>query len=288
MRAGTTVDQIAAQELGKDTPLPSLELGIDPNFMVGNCENGYSCVYMNTLAWRTPTTPLPGREQSARRLRTPVRRRRHRRGAARSNAEDPQHSRFGDSRRRRSCSRRLGPSDRTRVSDYFDSVREVERRIQKAEANSAELAAARRSNGRWASRTRSTSTSKLMFDLQWLAYQADITRVFTFMLGREVNSRTFPEIGISEPHHGLSHHRDDPRQLEKLAKINTYLTELFGSFLERLQSTPDGDGNLLDHSLILFGAGLSNPNTHSHLDLPLASSEEAGVESKAAGTSSTP
>jgi hypothetical protein len=109
-----------------------------------------------------------------------------------------------------------------------------------------------------------------MFDLQALAYQADITRVFTFMLGREVSSRTFPEIGVSEPHHGLSHHRDDPGQLEKFAKVNTYQTQLVASFLERLRSTADGDGTLLDHSMILYGAGLSNPNEHSHIDLPLA------------------
>src|SRR6202030_2552826 len=145
----------------------------------------------------------------------------------------------------------------------------VERRVQKAEAHGAESPLPLTERPPMGIPNKFDEHVKLMFDLQWLAYQADVTRVFTFMLGREVNSRTFPEIGISEPHHGLSHHRDDPKQLEKVARVNTYQTQLFASFLERLRSTPEGDGNMLDHSMVLFGAGLSNPNIHSHLDLPL-------------------
>jgi hypothetical protein len=269
VQAGVTVDQIAARELGRDTPLPSLELGIDPNFVVGSCENGYSCIYMNTLAWRTPTAPLPT-ENNPRAIFERLF------GDGGSPA-----ARLAQMRRNRSVldsvldeagrlQKQLGPGDRTKISDYFESLREVERRIQKTEARASD-----------ASLLDATTTPpagipdkfadhvKLMFDLQWLAYRADLTRVFTFMMGREVNSRTFPEIGVSEPHHGLSHHRDDAKQLEKLVKVNIYHAKLFSAFVERLRSTQDGDGTLLDHSMVLYGAGLSNPNTHSHIDLPL-------------------
>jgi hypothetical protein len=268
VRAGTTVDQIIAKAWGRETLLPSLELGIDPNFAAGSCENGYSCLYMNTLAWSSPTTPLP----------------------MENNPRVVFERMFGDGgtpaqrlaqiRKTRSVldsvideanqlQRTLGTSDRVKVADYFDSVREVERRIQKAEQHTAEspLPVLERPMGIPDSFEEHVT---LMYDLQWLAFQADITRVFTFMLGREVNSRTFPQIGINEPHHGLSHHRDDPKQLEKIAKINSYQTGMFASFVRRLQSTPDGDGTLLDHTIVMFGAGLSNPNTHSHLDLPVA------------------
>jgi hypothetical protein len=268
VKAGTTVDQIAAQELGKDTPLPSLELGIDSNFLVGACENGYSCTYMNTLAWRTPTTPLPT-EHNPRVIFERLF------GEGGTNAQRLAQMRRSNSildsvrGELASLQQTLGPGDRVLVGDYVESVREIERRIQKAEAHSteAELPTLERPMG---IPDRFDDHVKLMFDLQWLAYQADITRVFTFMLGREVSSRTFPEIGLSEPHHGLSHHRDDPKQLEKFAKLGNYQAQLFASFLEKLRSTPDGDGNLLDHSMILYGAGLSNPNEHSHINLPLA------------------
>jgi hypothetical protein len=268
VQAGTTADQVAARELGRDTPLPSLELGIDPNFSAGSCENGYSCIYMNTLAWRTPTSPLPVENNPrvvferlfgeggtpAQRLEQ-IRKNRSILDSVIDEASQLQQT--------------LGPVDRSRMNDYFDAVREIERRIQKTERQTAEsrLPVIDRPMG---IPDDFDEHVKLMYDLQWLAFQADITRVFTFMLGREVNSRTFPQLGISEPHHGLSHHRDDAKQLEKLAKINTYQTDLFASFIKRLASSPDGDGNLLDHTIVLFGAGLSNPNTHSHLDLPVA------------------
>jgi hypothetical protein len=268
VQAGTTVDQIAAIELGKDTPLPSLELGIDSNFLVGSCENGYSCTYMNTLAWRTPTTPLP-MENNPRvvfeRLfgegGTPAQRRaqmRRTRSILDSVIDEWAH-----------LQPTLGAGDRTRVNDYFEAIREIERRIQRAEANSTESVLTVALERPMGIPDQFGEHVGLMYDLQWLAYQADLTRVFTFMLGREVSSRTFPEIGVSEPHHGLSHHRDDPTQLETFAKVNTYQTQLFASFLEKLRSTPDGDGNLLDHTMLLYGAGLSNPNEHSHIDLPL-------------------
>ena len=268
VQAGTTSDQIAARELGKDTPLPSLELGIDSNFMAGSCENGYSCLYMNTLAWRSPTSPLP-MENNPRvvferlfgeggTVAERLARARTTRSILDSVLEEA--SQLG---------RTLGPGDRAKMSDYLDAVREVEQRIQKTEKRTAEspLPLGQRPVG---IPDRFDEHVRLMYDLQWLAFSGDITRVFTFMLGREVNSRTFPEIGITEPHHGISHHRDDAKQLEKLAKINIYQAQLFAEFLKRLRGTRDGEATLLDTSLILYGAGLSNPNTHSHLDLPIA------------------
>jgi hypothetical protein len=165
--------------------------------------------------------------------------------------------------------RSVGPADRARIAEYLDAVREIERRIQKAEERHGD-AAAPALDRPLGIPDRFDEHVRLMFDLVWLAYQGDITRVITFMFGRELSSRTYPEIGISDPHHGLSHHRDDPGQIAKLAKLNTFQSELFASFLEKMHATPDGDGTLLDHSLLMYGAGLSNPNIHSHVDLPTA------------------
>ena len=162
----------------------------------------------------------------------------------------------------------LGTGDRAVVTDYLDAVREVERRIQRIEArDGSELPTLERPAG---VPDRFDEHVKLMYELQWLAFRSDMTRVSTFMLGRELNFRTYPEIGITEGHHGLSHHQDNPTQLAKYARLNTYQTELFAWFLDKLQSTPEGDGTLLDHSMFLYGAGLSNPNLHAHYDLPLA------------------
>ena len=266
VRAGITADQIAATELGKDTPLPSIELGLDHNFVVGNCENGYSCVYMNTLAWRTPTTPLPAEinprsvfERLFGEGGTPAQRR--------AQQEKTRSILDAVTEQMHQLQRTLGAGDRTTVSDYLDTVRELERRIQRTDdGTEASLPALERPMG---IPDRFDEHAKLMFDLQCLAFQADITRVFTFMLGRETSSRSFPEIGLSAPHHGMSHHGNRPDDIQKYAKVNTYYTEQFAYFLEKLQSTPDGDGTLLDHALLLYGAGLSNGNEHSHLDLPL-------------------
>ena len=267
VRNGTSADQIAAATIGKDTALPSLELAIDLNFLGGQCENSYSCAYLNTLAWRTPTAPLPTENNprivferlfgdggtSAARV-----------AQARQNRSILDSVMADLSRLQQS----LGPSDRTAVTDYVDAVREVERRIQRIEAGGSlsDLPALDRPSG---IPERYDEHVKLMYELQWLAFRADLTRVVTFMLGRELNFRTYPEIGITEGHHGLSHHQDNPNQIAKLAKLNTYQAELFAWFLEKLQTTPDGDGMLLDHSMFLYGAGLSNPNLHAHYDLPL-------------------
>jgi len=267
VRNGITADQIAAQAFGQETALPSLELAIDLSFLSGQCENSYACVYMNTLAWRSPTSPLPTENNprivferlfgnggtTAQRVALAH----ENRSILDSVTED-----FAR------LARTLGPADRTHVDSYLESVREVERRIAAVENVGVEsgLPALERPRG---IPENFGEHVKLMYELQWLAFQADMTRVVTFMLGRELNFRTYPEIGVNEGHHGLSHHGDRPEQIEKLARLNTYQTELFAWFLQKLASTPEGDGNLLDHSLLLYGASLSNPNLHAHYDLPL-------------------
>jgi hypothetical protein len=266
LRNGISADQIAAAEIGKDTGLPSLELSIDLNFLGGQCENSYACAYMNTLSWRTATTPLPT-ENNPRivfeRLFGDGGSPEQRLARARENRSILDSVMADLDRLQKS----LGAGDRTRVTDYVDAVREVERRIQGVEQRSiSDLPDLNQPAG---IPDRFDAHVKLMYELQWLAYRADITRVVTFMLGRELNFRTYPEIGITEGHHGLSHHQDNPNQLAKYAKLNTYQTELFGWFLDKLKSTPEGDGTLLDHSLFLYGAALSNPNLHAHYDLPL-------------------
>jgi len=266
VRNAVSADQIAVSALGKDSVLPSLELAIDLNFLAGQCENSYSCVYLNTLAWTSPTTPLPT-ENNPRivfeRLFGDGGTAERRSAQARQN-QSILDSVLDDLHR---VERRLGPADRTRVTEYVDAVREVERRIEGAENRTeTELPTLDRPKG---IPERFDEHVKLMYELQWLAFRADLTRVVTFMLGRELNFRTYPEIGVTEGHHGLSHHQDRPEQIAKYAKVGVYQAQLFAGFLEKLQSTSEGDGTLLDHSLFLYGAGLSNPNTHAHTDLPL-------------------
>ncbi len=264
---GPTADQIAAQELGKDTPLRSLEMAMEQTFLIGNCDNGYSCVYTNSISWRTPTDPNPMETNP----RVVFQRLFGDGGAA---AE-----RLAQSHRDRSIldwvvsdlarlQKSLGPVDRHAVDDYVDSVRELERRIQIAERQSGDspLALPDRPVG---APEAYEDHAKLMFDLAALAFQADITRVFVFTLGKEQTNRAYPEIGVSEAHHAISHHQHDPVKLEKAHKINTYHLSLTAHLLEKLNATPDGDGTLLDHSLILHGGGISDADQHSHIDLPL-------------------
>jgi len=266
VQAGMTADQIAAAGLGQDTPLPSLELAIDLDGLVGNCENGYSCVYLNTVAWRSATTPLP-MENNPRVVFERL-----------FGDGGTTEQRVAEMRRDRSIldsvtddlaalEREVGGGDRARIDQYLDSVRALERRIQLAEAQSVtvELPDLDRPVG---IPDTYEDHVKLMFDLLALAYQADLTRVFTFMLGRELGGRTYPHLGVPDPHHGLSHHRNDPEKLDKLARINTYHMGLFAHFLENLQSTSDGDGSLLDHSMVMYGGGLGDSNDHAHFDLP--------------------
>ena len=264
---GTTVDQIAAQKIGGETPLPSLELGTDLIAQVGNCDNGYACVYMNSLSWSSPTMPLPtesdprvlferlfgdGGSPEQRRAQLDI-------DASLLDGVMQDISRLQSS---------LGGNDRNRLEEYLDTIREVERRVQKSQQQSAiaplpELQRPTSVPEEWEDHV------KLMIDLQVLALQADLTRIITFQLAREASTRTYPQIGVPEPHHPISHHANDPANLAKLAKINQYHVSLFAYLLEKLQATADGDGTLLDNSTYLMGSGMGNPDIHDHSNIPL-------------------
>ena len=275
---GTTADQVAAQQIGRQTQLPSLELAMDLLQTVGQCDNGYACVYQNNLSWSSPTTPLPAEahprlvfENLFGEGGSPEERRaalRERASLLDSIAEDMNR-----------IKRELGTSDQARVSDYLDSIREVERRIQKAEVDSKDnpLPDLDRPMGVPAAYA---DHARLMFDLQLLAYQGDITRIITFQIARETSNRTYPEIGVSDPHHPLSHHGDDPDKIERMSKINAFHVSLFSEYLEKLQNTPEGNGSLLDNISILYGSGIGNPNVHNHTNLPVivAGGASAGMK----------
>jgi len=263
---GTTADQIAAQQIGGQTVLPSLELAMDLLQTVGQCDNGYACVYQNDLSWSSPTTPLPAEahprvvfERLFGEGGSPA----DRRAALKRRASLLDWVRDDISRLQNS----LGADDRRRVGQYLDSIREVERRIQKAESDAGDqLPDLDRPVGVPASYA---DHAKLMFDLQALAMQGDVTRVITFQLARETSTRTYPEIGVADPHHPLTHHGNDPEKIARMAKINAFHVSLFAYYLEKLRSTPDGAGTLLDHSVILYGSGMGNPNVHDHVNLPI-------------------
>jgi len=264
---GTTVDQVAAQHVGKDTRLPSLELAMDLLTTVGQCDNGYACVYQNNLSWSSPTTPLPAEAHP----RVAFERLFGDGGSAAERRAEMQKSAslldaVGESIAK--LQRKLGPDDRARVGHYLDTVREVERRIQRAEAEAADshLPDLDRPVGVPAAYA---DHAKLMFDLQVLALQADITRVITFQLARETSTRTYPEIGVSDPHHPLTHNAGDPEKLAKVAQINAFHVSLFSYFVQKLKATPDGNGSLLDHSMYLYGSGMGNPDVHDHVNLPI-------------------
>lgn len=264
---GTTVDQVAAKQIGRETQLPSLELAMDLLQVVGQCDNGYACAYQNNLSWSSPTTPLPAEahprivfESLFGEGGSPA----ERRSALRKKASLLD-SFNADIRR---LQRDLGAGDRARVGEYLETVREVERRIQKAERDAVQnpLRDLDRPVGvpvAYADHVR------LMFDLQVLAMQGDVTRVITFQLARETSNRTYPEIGVADPHHPLSHHGNDPEKIARMAKINAFHMSLFAEFLGKLKATSDGEGSLLDHSLLLYGSGIGNPNIHDHTNLPI-------------------
>jgi hypothetical protein len=264
---GVSMDQIAARALQRETQLSSLQLTVDANNLVGSCDTGYSCAYSNTLSWLTPTLPLMS-ENDPRVVFERLF------GASDSTDARVRNARLKQDRsildsvtaRVRQLQQKLGAADNTKVSDYLESLRDVERRIQKAEEQSArELPEVDRPVGIPDSFDEHVT---LLYDLQALAYQCDLTRVITFMYGREQSARTYPQLGISDPHHQLTHHQNDPEKLEKCTKIQTHHVELFTAYLEKLRSIPDGDGSLLDHMVLLFGAGLSNSDRHTHSPLP--------------------
>ena len=263
----TTADQIAAQKIGRETRLPSLELAMDLLTTVGQCDNGYACVYQNNLSWSSPTTPLPAEAHprvAFERLFGEGGSSAERRAELRKNSSLLDW--VGEDIAR--LQKKLGASDRNKVSEYLDTVREVERRIQKAESETADskLPDLDRPIGVPAAYG---DHAKLMFDLQVLALQGDVTRVITFQLARETSTRTYPEIGVSDAHHPTTHHRNDPVKMAKLAKINAYHVSLFSYFLQKLKATPDGNGTLLDHSVYMYGSGMGNPDVHDHVNLPI-------------------
>ena len=268
LRAGISVDQLLAREFAKHTQLGSLELALDSRDVSGSCDVGFSCTYTNTISWRNETTPLMG-ENNPRAVFEQL--------FGDSGSTDPA-ARLARMQKDQSIldsvtekidslQSGLGASDRLRVNEYLDAVRDIERRIQMAEAQSdRELPEVDQPAGVPATYT---EHAKLMFDLLLLAYQTDLTRVSTFMLAREISGRTYPEIGVPDSHHPTSHHRDDPTLYEKVAKINTFHLTLFSHFLEKARATPDGDGTLLDHMVMLYGAGMSDSNRHDNKGLPL-------------------
>jgi Protein of unknown function (DUF1552) len=264
---GTTVDQIAAQQIGQQTVLPSLEMAMDLLQMVGQCDNGYACVYQNNLSWSSPTTPLQAEAHPRivfERLFGEGGSAADRRAALQKRASLLDWVREDIAR----LQKRLGPDDRARVGQYLDSVREVERRIQKAEAATADdqLPDLDRPVGVPAAYA---DHARLMFDLQVLALQGDVTRVITFQLARETSNRTYNEIGVPDPHHPLTHHGNDPAKVARMAQVNAFHVSLFAYFLEKLKATQEGDGTLLDHSLYLYGSGMGDPNVHNHVNLPI-------------------
>jgi len=262
-----SMDQIAAKAFERETQLSSLQITADENSLLGSCDLGYSCAYSSTLSWLTPTLPLMA-ENNPRVL--------FERMFGSSDSTDPRvrASRLQQDRslldsvseRVNQLQRQLGSADNRKMSDYLASLRDVERRIQKAEEQSSkELPEVAQPAGIPAD---FDSHVRLLYDLQLLAYQADLTRVITFMYGREQTARPYPQIGIPEPHHPLTHHQQNPEKMDKCAKIQRYHIALFAQYLEKLRNTPDGDGSLLDHLIIQFGSGISNSDRHTHGPLP--------------------
>ena len=264
--AGTSLDQIIARQIGVDTVYPSVEIGTeDFTGYVGACDVGYSCAYMNTISWRSPTTPMPMETNP----RTVFERLFGRPGSVAERVTRMQQNRsILDSVTAdvAALERGLGARDRVRLDEYLEHVREIEGRIQRAERKAtSEIALPVAPVGipdAW------EEHAGVMFDLMAVAFEADVTRVFTFMLNREASQLVFPSLGFNEPWHHVSHHGNEPEKLAMLVKLNTWQVEIFGKFLARLQSMPDGEGTLLDHSTLLWGSGMSDSNTHSPLDVP--------------------
>ena len=268
LQAGVSMDQQVARALGQHTQLASLELALESGDDVGTCGAGYTCAYTNTISWRSATTPLP-METNPRavfeRLLGDVRGTDPAARLARIEQDRSLLDAVTDKIAR--LRRDLGARDRSKLGEYLEAVRDIERRIQMAEAQVdqplPEMAPPLGIPATF------DEHAKLMFDLQVLAYQADLTRVITFMVSREFSSRTYPEIGVPEAHHPTSHHRNDPAKIAKLARVNAYHTTLLAYYLDKLRATPDGDGSLLDRMTLLYGCGLSDGQRHSSENLPV-------------------
>ena len=264
--AGISVDQILAQQIGKNTQLASLELAIESGETAGSCDTGYACPYTNTLSWTGPSTPLPTQNNprlvferlfgDSRSTDPKERRGRMRQQKSILDSVTQEVSRFKGA---------LPQSDQTKLTEYLDSVRGVERRIQNAETENRQLPLVDRPDGipaNWEDHI------KLIFDLMVLAYQSDLTRVITLMVGHEQSGMTYPQIGVPDAHHPISHHQREPEKVAKTAKINAYHVKMFTYLLERLRDTPDGDGTLLDHMTMIYGAGIADSNSHAPVNIP--------------------
>jgi hypothetical protein len=267
VKNGISMDQIAAKAFERYTQLSSLQLTVDDNSMVGSCDTGYSCAYSSTLSWLTPTLPLMA-ENNPRVVFERLF------GSIDSTDPSVRASRLQQDQsildsvtgRVRQLQQKLGTADNRKVDDYLASLRDVERQIQKAEEQSTkEMPDVVRPAGIPDSFEEHV---RLLYDLQLLAYQSDLTRVVTFMYGREQTGRSYPQIGVPEPHHPLTHHQGNPEKMVKCAAIQRYHIGLFAGFLEKLRKTPDGDGSLLDHLTLIYGAGISNSDRHTHGPLP--------------------
>jgi hypothetical protein len=267
LRAGVSIDQLAAKVLSIDTTLPSLELALESVDSGTSCDFGRSCVYTGTISWAGPTAPLPMEHDPAaafaRLFGDGATSDSAARRASMQHKNSMLDSLIGEVATLRN---KVAAADRAKISAYLESVRDVERRIQRAVAHNAELPRFDRPAG---VPDTFDQHARLMFDLQLLAYQGDVTRVVTFMIGREFSGRTYPEIGVPDAHHPISHHQRDPVRMEKCAKINHYHVSLFAEFVEKLKNTPDGDGSLLDHVAVVYGAGMSEGNGHTPTNLPI-------------------
>jgi hypothetical protein len=263
VRAGTTIDQMIARKIGQDTPIPSLELGIeDVSNMIGVCDGTSSCAYLNTMSWSTPTTPLPAEINP----RVVFERMFGDGSSAADRAARLQDDRSlldSVTKAATKLQREVGGQDRTRVGDYLDNLREIERRISQVERRNRETAQAAPDAPVGIPELYEDHVN-LMFDLQLVALQADVTRVTTFMMSRELNNRTYPQIGVPDQHHSVSHHQYNPVQMAKHQKINTYHVKLWAGYVDKLAKTQDGDGSLLDHTMMMYGSGMGDGNVHSH------------------------
>jgi hypothetical protein len=265
--AGVTADQIAAQAIGQDTVLPSMELASeDHSGLIGSCDRDYGCIYMNTLSWRTPTTPMP-MEINPRK----VFERMFGQGASvaerRARIQEDRSILDAITREATSLQLQLGPSDRRTMTQYLENIREIERRIQRAEETAGDEALELP--------TRPAGVPfdfeehvRLMYDLMVVAYQANVSRVITFMVSREVSNRTYTQVGVTDGHHAISHHQNRAEKMEKNVRIQTFNAGMFAEFVQKMKSTPDGDGSLLDNSVLLYGSNMSNSNAHDHFPLP--------------------
>jgi hypothetical protein len=265
--AGVTADQIAAQAIGQDNPLPSMELATeDHSGLIGSCDRDYGCIYMNTLSWRTPETPLP-MEINPRKV--------FERMFGQGGSPSERLARIQEDRsildaitkEATALQLQLGPSDRQTMNQYLENVREIERRIQRAEKSQgdADLQLPARPAGVPFDFEEHVA---LMYELMALSYQANITRVITFMVSREVSNRTYTQVGVTDGHHAISHHQNRAEKMAKNVLIQTFNVNQFKGFLEKLKSMPDGDGSMLDHTLLLYGSNMSNSNAHDHFPLP--------------------